>query len=141
MRTYRDLLIRFIIRTDQDKNAVFWICFSDGSEAAVPAVSNSNYENLNLNFLCFYYIFIETNTENTYYVFFYLYAVCGRPNRKTARLLGGENTESHEFPWLVNIHVKSKLLSGVLINDRYVMTAASQLVGFVHFENHCYYTT
>ncbi|KAH0945323.1 hypothetical protein HN011_012520 [Eciton burchellii] len=55
--------------------------------------------------------------------------LCGRPNRKAARLLGGENTESHEFPWLVNIHVKSKLLSGVLINDRYVMTAASQIVG------------
>jgi len=46
--------------------------------------------------------------------------------------LGGEHTKSHEFPWLANIHVKSKLLiSGVLINDRYVLTAASQLVGLV----------
>ncbi|KYN28215.1 Transmembrane protease serine 9, partial [Trachymyrmex cornetzi] len=58
------------------------------------------------------------------------YPVCGRPNRKAARLLGGEYTESHEFPWLANIHIKSKLLvSGVLINDRYVLTAASQLIG------------
>ncbi|KYN35464.1 Transmembrane protease serine 9, partial [Trachymyrmex septentrionalis] len=58
------------------------------------------------------------------------YPVCGRPNRKTARLLGGEHTESHEFPWLANIHIKSKLLvSGVLINDRYILTAASQLIG------------
>ncbi|XP_018347579.1 PREDICTED: vitamin K-dependent protein C-like [Trachymyrmex septentrionalis] len=56
--------------------------------------------------------------------------LCGRPNRKTARLLGGEHTESHEFPWLANIHIKSKLLvSGVLINDRYILTAASQLIG------------
>ncbi|XP_018306523.1 ovochymase-2 [Mycetomoellerius zeteki] len=56
--------------------------------------------------------------------------LCGRPNRKAARLLGGEYTESHEFPWLANIHIKSKLLvSGVLINDRYVLTAASQLIG------------
>ncbi|XP_014467234.1 PREDICTED: vitamin K-dependent protein C-like [Dinoponera quadriceps] len=56
--------------------------------------------------------------------------LCGRTNRKAARLLGGENTESHEFPWLANIHTSSGLLvSGVLINDRYVMTAASELVG------------
>jgi len=62
--------------------------------------------------------------------------VCGRPNRKVARLLGGEYTESHEFPWLANIHVKSQLLvSGVLINDRYVITAASQLVGLVEIKN------
>jgi len=40
-RTNRDLLIRFIIREDWDKNAAFWICSLDGSEAAAPAVSNS----------------------------------------------------------------------------------------------------
>lgn len=62
----------------------------------------------------------------------FTFAVCGRPNRNAARLLGGEYTEPHEFPWLANIHVKSKLLvSGVLINDRYVMTTASQLIGLV----------
>jgi len=135
VRIYRDLLIRFIIRTEWDKNAAFWICSSDGSEAAVPAVSNSNnYENLNLNFLSL--CCVSRNTEITHITYFFIYAVCGRPNRKAARLLGGENTESHEFPWLVNIHVKSKLLSGVLINDRYVMTAASQIVGFVNLEKH-----
>ncbi|XP_046418782.1 vitamin K-dependent protein C-like [Neodiprion fabricii] len=54
---------------------------------------------------------------------------CGRPNRGGARILGGEYTDTHEFPWLANVHVKSKLVvSGVLINDRYVMTAASQLI-------------
>jgi len=63
---------------------------------------------------------------------FYTSIVCGRSNRNAARLLGGEHTKSHEFPWLANIHVKSELLiSGVLINDRYVLTAASQLVGLV----------
>ncbi|XP_043280113.1 phenoloxidase-activating factor 3-like [Venturia canescens] len=56
--------------------------------------------------------------------------VCGKSNRNYARLLGGEDTQSHEFPWLTNVHVKSnKLVSGILINDRYVLTAASQLVG------------
>ncbi|XP_014295835.1 phenoloxidase-activating factor 1-like [Microplitis demolitor] len=55
---------------------------------------------------------------------------CGRSNRNTARFLGGETTYSHEFPWLVNVHIKSKTqVSGALINDRYIITAASQLLG------------
>ncbi|XP_033201533.2 transmembrane protease serine 9 [Bombus vancouverensis nearcticus] len=56
--------------------------------------------------------------------------LCGRPNRFVeTRFLGGEYTKTHEFPWLANIHVKSKLLlSGVLINDRYVLSSASQLI-------------
>ena len=66
--------------------------------------------------------------------FFFLFApsnpVCGRSNRGGARFLGGEFTDTHEFPWLANIHVKNNLLiSGILINDRYVLTAASQLIG------------
>lgn len=60
--------------------------------------------------------------------------VCGRSNR-AARLVGGEHTDSHEFPWLANIHINSKsLVNGALINDRYVLTAASQLVGLVQTE-------
>ncbi|XP_014213711.1 vitamin K-dependent protein C-like [Copidosoma floridanum] len=60
-----------------------------------------------------------------------LNCVCGKSNRGGARFLGGEFTETHEFPWLANVHVKSSNLyfSGVLINDRYVLTAASQLIG------------
>ncbi|CAD6233796.1 GSCOCT00014108001.2-RA-CDS [Cotesia congregata] len=56
--------------------------------------------------------------------------LCGRSNRNSARFLGGETTYSHEFPWLVNVHVKSEnQVSGALINDRYIITAASQLEG------------
>ncbi|KAL7289315.1 hypothetical protein TKK_0017246 [Trichogramma kaykai] len=60
-----------------------------------------------------------------------LNCVCGKSNRGgTARFLGGEYTDTHEFPWLANIHVRNNLLvSGILINDRYVLTAASQLLG------------
>ncbi|XP_076222336.1 vitamin K-dependent protein C [Nomia melanderi] len=56
--------------------------------------------------------------------------MCGRPNRSgEARLLGGEYTAAHEFPWLANVHVRSqRSFSGVLINDRYILTAASELV-------------
>lgn len=59
----------------------------------------------------------------------YLFLECGRSNRGGARILGGEFTDTHEFPWLATVHVKSSLVvSGVLINDRYVLTAASQLI-------------
>ncbi|XP_001606281.2 trypsin-1-like [Nasonia vitripennis] len=55
---------------------------------------------------------------------------CGKSNRGGARFLGGEYTDTHEFPWLANIHVKnSVLVTGILINDRYVLTAASPLIG------------
>ncbi|XP_011302141.1 uncharacterized protein [Fopius arisanus] len=55
--------------------------------------------------------------------------VCGRSNRAGARFLGGEDTAAHEFPWLADVHVKSNTrVSGVLINDRFVLTAASQLI-------------
>ncbi|XP_043470214.1 vitamin K-dependent protein C-like [Leptopilina heterotoma] len=55
--------------------------------------------------------------------------LCGRSNKYGARFLGGEYTESHEFPWLANILIKSNILiSGVLINNHYVLTAASPLI-------------
>jgi len=82
-----------------------------------------------------YIFFLWSNFLYSIKNIFYTSVVCGRPNRKAARLLGGEHTESHEFPWLANIHIKSKLLvSGVLINDRYILTAASQLIGLVQSE-------
>lgn len=57
----------------------------------------------------------------------FLFAVCGRATR-TKRFIGGEHTGPHEFPWLATIYVKShNRLNGVLINDRFVLTAASHL--------------
>lgn len=68
-----------------------------------------------------------------------MFIVCGRPNRfGETRFLGGEYTKVHEFPWLANIHVRSRfLISGVLINDRYVLSSANQFVGFVNFALKC----
>ncbi|KAJ8682242.1 hypothetical protein QAD02_018034 [Eretmocerus hayati] len=57
------------------------------------------------------------------------HCTCGKSNRGGARFLGGEHTDTHEFPWLATILVKNtRLVSGVLINDRYVLTAASQML-------------
>lgn len=54
---------------------------------------------------------------------------CGVPNRE-ARLLGGEYLRGYEFPWLALIQIKGvSTIPGTLINDRYVITAASTLLG------------
>lgn len=123
-------------------NVAFWTCCLEDSGRVASAVSNFDHffvikvRNCNLtnsiivgNFIL--QLFRSFAAPSSASLMFF--AVCGRTNRKAARLLGGENTESHEFPWLANIHTSSGLLvSGVLINDRYIMTAASELVGLVH---------
>ncbi|XP_058791265.1 transmembrane protease serine 9-like [Phymastichus coffea] len=56
------------------------------------------------------------------------YCTCGRSNRSGARFLGGERALSHEFPWLASVHVRGgQPVGGALINDRYVLSAASPL--------------
>ena len=50
------------------------------------------------------------------------------PNR-VGRIVNGSTTEVNEYPWMAGIHVRvgniEKLnCGGVLINDRYVLTAA-----------------
>ncbi|PSN57579.1 hypothetical protein C0J52_00492 [Blattella germanica] len=56
--------------------------------------------------------------------------LCGRSNRLASRLQGGEITQSHEFPWLASIIINgTRVATGALINDRYILTANSPLVG------------
>lgn len=53
---------------------------------------------------------------------------CGIPNRE-AKLLGGEYTRGHEFPWLVGIfHMGLPQLTGSLISDLYVLTSATPIL-------------
>ncbi|XP_049820148.1 serine protease 7-like [Aethina tumida] len=53
---------------------------------------------------------------------------CGIPNRDS-RLLGGEYLRTYEFPWMSIINYRGSVSPGVLINDRYVLTAANQVIG------------
>ncbi|KAJ8961460.1 hypothetical protein NQ318_014708, partial [Aromia moschata] len=54
---------------------------------------------------------------------------CGVPNRE-ARILGGEYTKGHEFPWAALIQIKDTRSSlATLINDKYLLTAATNLIG------------
>ncbi|XP_069702857.1 chymotrypsin A-like [Periplaneta americana] len=61
--------------------------------------------------------------------------LCGRPNRLVTRLENGEFAQAHEFPWLAAIILNgTRLASGALINDRYVLTAFSPLAGLTPYQ-------
>lgn len=56
---------------------------------------------------------------------------CGIPNRRP-RVIGGEQIQMHEFPWSSIIHLtenSEKQVAGTIINNKYVLTAASQILG------------
>nr|CAH7752889.1 unnamed protein product [Callosobruchus chinensis] len=56
---------------------------------------------------------------------------CGVPNRE-ARLTGGEFMRVHEFPWAALVQIQGnedRVVPATLINDRYVLTTASNLLG------------
>ena len=53
--------------------------------------------------------------------------VCGRVNRDKTRIVGGQETEVGEYPWMVALitSVTSKqFCGGVLVNNLWVLTAA-----------------
>lgn len=59
---------------------------------------------------------------------------CGIANDgiRYGRLLGGNELQPFEFPWLVNIRVKGLLsIPGTILNNRYIITAASSMIGYV----------
>lgn len=55
--------------------------------------------------------------------------VCGVRN-EASRIIGGEETKANEFPWVVRLSYFDKFYcGGMLINDRYVLTAAHCIKG------------
>lgn len=64
-----------------------------------------------------------------------LFSECGERN-EVSRIIGGDEAGFNEFPWIVKlIYFKRFYCGGMVINDRYVLSAAHCVKGQVFLQH------
>lgn len=68
------------------------------------------------------------------YIYSYFFRLaCGVSRKDEQRIVGGRPAEAYDYPWMAGLLYKGALYCGAtLINDRYVVTAAHCVEGYVH---------
>ena len=63
----------------------------------------------------------------------YVISECGERN-EVSRIVGGEEAGINEFPWVAKLsYFKRFYCGGMMINDRYVLTAAHCVKGYIFY--------
>lgn len=105
-------------------------------------MSSSRKQNINVLLLLISKIFINFKQSSKcmyiqfirfsiYHIFSAFTAGCGERN-DASRIVGGQPTGINEFPWMARLSYFNRFYcGGMLINDRYVLTAAHCVKGWV----------
>ncbi|XP_022904926.2 trypsin-1-like isoform X1 [Onthophagus taurus] len=59
--------------------------------------------------------------------------VCSCGTTRENRILGGQPNQN-EFPWIAQLIAPQKIISGTLINDKYIITSASLVIGLTPYD-------
>jgi secreted trypsin-like serine protease len=62
--------------------------------------------------------------------------ICGLENPNSHKIVGGEEAQPNQFPWLVALFANSWFCSASLISEEWVLTAAHCVDGATRYDFH-----
>lgn len=101
------------------------------SRKSLNTFSNLKFRGRELFFILFYIFFLLRNLvlDIFFFNFFFFISDCGLTN-KNIRIVGGQETEVNEYPWMALLMYRGQFYcGGTLINSWYILTAAHCVSG------------